>query len=70
MVLARLEDGGGGALGSAGPHAGAATAADGKPQRIQQDRFARPGFAGQDVKAGREFQRRLLDQDDIADGQG
>jgi hypothetical protein len=52
------------------PHTGAATPAHRQAQRIQQDGFARPGFAGQDIEAGGEFQRRLLDQDDIADGQG
>ena len=64
--LARVEQ----ALGGPCPYPGAAAATDGQAQRIQQDGFARPGLARQDIQAGREFQRRLFDQDDVANGQG
>ena len=41
----------------------------GEAQRIQQDRFARAGFPGQHVQAGRELEFRPFDQDDVANGQ-
>ena len=50
-------------------HGGAATAAHRQAQRVQQDGFARAGLAGQHIEAGREFQRGLLDQNDVADRQ-
>ena len=43
--------------------------ARGQPQRFEQDRFARAGFAGEHVQAGGEIQLGLFDQDDVADGQ-
>ena len=65
----RFEDDGGAALGGARAHAGSSASAHRQPQRIQQDGFARPRLAGQHIEAGREFQRRLLDQNDVPDGQ-
>ena len=69
MIGTGIEHCGGGALRRAGPHRRAAAAAHGKAQRVQQNGFARPGLAGQDIKARREFQRGLLDQHDVADRQ-
>ena len=69
MIGRRIEHRCGGALGSPGAYASAATPADREPQGIQQDGFARPGFAGQDIEAGGEFQRGLFDQHDVADRQ-
>ena len=69
MSLFRFEHGGGGTLIRAHTHTGAAATSNRQSQRIQQNGLARPGLASQHVQAGREFQRRLLDQDDVTDGQ-
>ena len=39
-----------------------------QPQRIEQDRLARPGLAGEHTEAAGKFQLQRLDQDNIADG--
>ena len=57
------------ALRRARPHPGAAAPADRQAQGIEQDGFARAGFAGQHIQARREFQRGLFDQDDVTDSQ-
>ena len=51
-------------------HAGIAPAAQGQCQRIDQDRFAGPGFAGEDGKACGKFQFDRIDDNEITDGQG
>ena len=40
-----------------------------QPQRVEQDRFARPGLARQDTQAPAEIKIQRLDQHDIANGQ-
>jgi hypothetical protein len=69
MIFFRFEYGGGGTLIGTHPHTGAAASAHRQAQGIQQNRFARPGLASQHIQAWREFQRRLFDQNNIADGQ-
>jgi len=53
----------------AGPHqAGIATRAKCQPERIEQDRLACAGFAGQHGEALVERDVELLDEDDVANG--
>ena len=40
-----------------------------QPQRIEQDRLARPGLTGQHPQPARKGEVQRLDQDDVADGQ-
>ena len=40
-----------------------------QPERVEQDRFARPGLTGQNAEAPAEIQVQSLDQDDITNGQ-
>ena len=54
------------AAGPHQPHIG--PAAQYQAQRIEQDRFARPGLAGQDDKPRRELDGQRLDQHDIMNG--
>ena len=39
-----------------------------QPERVEQDRLARPGLAGEHAKPGFEIEVERLDEDDIADG--
>ena len=39
-----------------------------QPQRVEQDRLARPGFPGQHAQPGTEIEGQRLDQHDVADG--
>ena len=58
-------------LRRAGAHQRAIAArAEREPQRIEQDRFARPRLSGQHAEAAVEIQIERLDQHDIADGKG
>jgi hypothetical protein len=70
MVAGRIETRGDGRLRGALPHEpGIGARTERQAQRIQQNRFARPGFAGQRAQPGAEFQIERLDQDDVANGQ-
>ena len=40
-----------------------------QPKRVEQDRFARPGLAGQHPQPASKRQVERLDQDDVADGE-
>src|SRR5690606_18398922 len=52
----------------AGAHErGLGAVAEHQPERVEQDRLARPGFAGKHAEARRESQVERLDQDDITD---
>ena len=69
IALGWLEHRRGRALRRTGPHGGAAPSAGGQTQGIEKYRFSGAGFTRQDVKTGREFQRRRLDQNDVPDRQ-
>ena len=58
-----------GACGAFAHHAGIAPAAQHQLQRIDQDRLARAGLAGQHREAGVEFQVERRHDDEIAQGQ-
>ena len=47
----------------------AAARAKRKRERVEKDRFARAGLAGEDREAGGEFEIELVDQHHIADGE-
>ena len=47
---------------------GVAARAQGERERIEQDRFAGAGLAGQHGKALGEIEIELVDQDDVPDG--
>ena len=49
--------------------AGIGARAEREPKRVEQDRFARAGFAGEHAKARLELELELLDQHDIVDGE-
>ncbi len=51
-------------------HAGVAAPAQRQGQRVDQNRLAGAGLAGEDGKARRKFQFYRIDYDEIADGQG
>ena len=46
-----------------------ARAPSARPERVEQDRLARPGLAGEHAKPGFEIEVERLDEDDIADGE-
>ena len=70
MALGHVEHGGDLALlGAVAHEAGIAAAAERQRKGIEQDGFARAGFAGQHGKAPGEFDIEPLDQDDVADRQ-
>ena len=48
--------------------AAVAARAERERQRIEQDRLARAGLAGEDRQAGRKFEIQLIDQHHVADG--
>ena len=67
--LAEFKTGGDAGLFLAPAHQSAVGAvAQHQPQRIEQDRLARPGFAGQHAQPGAEIEVQRLDQHDVADG--
>ena len=69
MVVADLERGRDHRLRLPGADQGAVGArAKRQPERVEQDRLARPGLAGEHAKPGFEIEVERLDQDDIADG--
>ena len=71
MALGQLENRRHLALGLALAHErGIASAADGKREGIEQDRFAGAGLPGERRQALAEFEIELVDQDDVADRQG
>ena len=70
MVFRHVEGGGDLALLRPMPHQGRiAAAAERQRKGIQQDGFARAGFAGQHGKSTGEFDIESFDQDDVADRQ-
>ena len=70
MPLRHVEGGRDLALLRAVAHeAGVAAAAERQRERIQQDGFARAGFAGQHGEATGEFDIEPFDQDDVTDRQ-
>ena len=70
VVVAHIEGGDDHALVGGRPHQRAVgPGAQRQAERVQQDRLARTGLAGQHVEAGLQRQRQPVDQDDIADGQ-
>ena len=48
---------------------GGGAAADEQPDGADEDRLARPGFAGQDVQARLELELEPVDDGEVADGQ-
>jgi hypothetical protein len=56
-------------LGTVAHQRGIATAAERQRKRIEQDGFARAGFAGQHGQSAGEFDIESFDQDDVADRQ-
>ena len=46
-----------------------ARAPSARPERIEQDRLARAGLAGEHAKAGLELELEPLDEHDIVDGE-
>ena len=69
MIAADREFGGDGGLLGAGPHqARIGAPAERQTERVQQDRFAGAGLAGQDAQPRPEGERQPVDQDNIADG--
>ncbi len=54
-------------LGTLAHQAGIAAAAERQRERIEQDRFAGTGLAGQHRKARREIDIEAVDQDDVSD---
>ena len=70
MAGAGREDGGGRRLvGAAAHQAGVGARAGGQTQRIEDDRLAGAGLAGERGQARPERQVEALDQDDIADAE-
>ena len=70
MVGLDGELGGDRGLLGAGPHqAGIGAPAERQPERVQQDRLAGAGLAGQHAQPRPEGEAEPVDQDDIADGQ-
>ena len=71
MIVGDGEDGGDDALaGALADQRGIATGAQRQRQRIEQDRFAGAGLAGQHRHRRRQLDAQLVDDDDVADGQG
>jgi hypothetical protein len=70
MIGSQLETRGDLALARAAPHQRSiTTAADGKGEGIEQDRFSGAGLAGEHAKSGTEFEIEPVDQNDVADRQ-
>jgi len=70
MAWRKIEARGHLALWSTPPHQrGIATPADGKGERVEQNRFAGTGFPGQRRKTWAEFEIEFVDQNDVADRQ-
>ena len=71
VVSRQRKSGGDNATLGAHPHQGGIAASPQcQPQRIEQDGFASTGFAGQHGEALVEGNVELLDQDDVANGEG
>ena len=65
-----FEGGGHARLVFSGTHQPAVGAvAEHQPERVEQDRLARPGFAGEHAEPAAKIEVECLDQHDIADGQ-
>jgi hypothetical protein len=70
VVAGRLKAGGDGSLGCPGPEQPAVGPfAEHQAQRVEDDRLAGAGLAGEHGKTRGELQIEALDQDDVADGQ-
>jgi len=58
-----------GALTPGAHHGRVAAATERQPQRIEQNRLAGAGLAGQRTEAGAEFELESVDDDEVTDGQ-
>src|SRR5687767_476401 len=70
MTGGQVEADGDDSLGLAAPDQAAVGAgAERETERVEQDRLAGSGLAGEDSEAGAEFEIEALDQHDVADGE-